>query len=95
MEVKSDQKPKSSAVMKKLIKKPIGRTVQEPVGSDFSSGATLANAGDIQSGSNACPGTSGRPGSIDWPIEGNSFLTDNLDKEELHSGALGMACFWC
>lgn len=58
----------------------------EPVGSDFSSGATLANAGGIQSGSNACPGTSGRPGSIDWPIEGNSFLTDNLDKEELHSG---------
>ncbi|XP_031114666.1 bromodomain-containing protein 9 [Ipomoea triloba] len=85
-EVKSDQKPKSSAVVKKLIKKPIGR-MQEPVGSDFSSGATLANAGGgIQSGSNACPGTSGRPGSIDWPIEGNSFLTDNLDKEELHSG---------
>ncbi|VFQ91785.1 unnamed protein product [Cuscuta campestris] len=84
--VKSDPRPKSSPLVKKHIKKPVGRTVQESAGSDFSSGATLANAGDAQNDSNAFPGTSGRINSTDGPTDGNVLSPDNLDMEELHSG---------
>ncbi|XP_019196699.1 PREDICTED: uncharacterized protein LOC109190623 [Ipomoea nil] len=85
---KSEQKPKSSAAVKKVMKKPIGWMVQKPVGSDFFSGATLATAGDIQNGSNMFRlGDSERPSSIDRLIERNSSgIDNNMDKEESHLG---------
>ncbi|CAH9052550.1 unnamed protein product [Cuscuta epithymum] len=85
-EVKSDQMLKPNPIVKKLVKKHMVQTAQEPIGSDFSSGATLAHAGDVQNGSSACLGNSGRISIIDGPIEGGVSLTDILDKEELHSG---------
>lgn len=76
---------------KKQIKKPMNRTAQEPVGSDFSSGATLATPGDLQSGSNATQaGGFEKLSKVDGPVEGNTSLTENiLDKaEDLSSGIL-------
>ncbi|KAF5728410.1 hypothetical protein HS088_TW21G00557 [Tripterygium wilfordii] len=81
-EMKSEQKTKSNSLGKKQMKKPLGRAVQEPVGSDFSSGATLATPGDFQNGS-AANHASGceRPFVTDGPLEGNYSLVDtNLDK---------------
>ncbi|KAL3636775.1 hypothetical protein CASFOL_019074 [Castilleja foliolosa] len=80
-EIKSEQKPGS--VLKKQIKRSPSRTPQEPVGSDFSSGATLANAGDNQNFANAFqPSGSEKPGN-DGLVEANLFLNDdNLDKAE-------------
>lgn len=69
----------------------MSRTAQEPVGSDFSSGATLATPGDLQSGSNAMQaGGLEKLTKADGPVEGNTPLTDNtLDKaEDLSSGIL-------
>ncbi|XP_007020786.2 PREDICTED: uncharacterized protein LOC18593479 [Theobroma cacao] len=86
---KIEQKTKSNFIAKKQTKKPSYCATQEPVGSDFSSGATLATAGDIQNSSitiqaNACE----RPSHTDAPVEGNYSLADyNLEKtEELSSG---------
>lgn len=81
-EIKSDQKIRQNSVLKKLIKKPIGRTLQDPVGSDFSSGATLATAGDFQNG--PCVAHAGGPeraGSIDRLFEG-SLVDNSTDKAE-------------
>lgn len=81
-EIKSDQKIRQNSVLKKLIKKPIGRTLQDPVGSDFSSGATLATAGDFQNGPSAAhAGISERAGSIDKLFEG-SLVDNSTDKAE-------------
>lgn len=69
----------------------MNRTAQEPVGSDFSSGATLATPGDLQSGSNATQaGGFEKHSKVDGPVEGNTSLTENiLDKaEDLSSGIL-------
>ncbi|CAA3021678.1 Bromodomain containing [Olea europaea subsp. europaea] len=79
-----DISTRSSSILKKQIKRTVSRTVQEPVGSDFSSGATLATGEDVQNVSNALHfGGSERPGSIDGLVEGNSSLNDtNLDKGE-------------
>lgn len=88
-ELKSELKTKPNFLVKKQMKKPLSRTVQEPVGSDFSSGATLATAGDYQSGFVAAQSSGcDRPSNIDGPIEGTSSLVDNtLEKaEELPSG---------
>lgn len=78
-------------MVKKQIKKPFSRTIQEPVGSDFSSGATLATTGDIQNG-NVATQTGGceRPSQTDGHVDGNSSLVDNnLEKvEELSSGII-------
>ncbi|XWS51847.1 hypothetical protein CRYUN_Cryun11dG0017600 [Craigia yunnanensis] len=86
---KVEQKTKSNFLAKKQTKKPFYRTTQESVGSDFSLGASLATAGDIQNSSitiqaNACE----RPSHTDVLVEGNSSLADyNLEKtEELSSG---------
>ncbi|XVF03841.1 hypothetical protein REPUB_Repub05bG0027600 [Reevesia pubescens] len=87
---KIELKTKSNFLAKKQTKKPFYLTTQEPVVSDFSSGATLATAGDIQNSSitiqaNACE----RPSHTDVPVEGNSSLADyNPEKtfEELSSG---------
>ncbi|XVF77410.1 hypothetical protein PTKIN_Ptkin14bG0040700 [Pterospermum kingtungense] len=88
-DIKIEQKTKSNLLSKKQTKKPFYRSTQEPVGSDFSSGATLATAGDIQNSSvaiqaNACE----RPSHTDVLVEGNSSHADyNLEKtEELSSG---------
>ncbi|KAK3025557.1 hypothetical protein RJ639_041035 [Escallonia herrerae] len=83
-ELKSEQKTGSNSLAKKLLKKPLSQTVQEPVGSDFSSGATLATAGDFQNGPIAVEaGGNERPANVNAFIEGNSSMIDNnLDKGE-------------
>ncbi|TXG67558.1 hypothetical protein EZV62_008833 [Acer yangbiense] len=87
-DLKSEQKARSNFLAKKQAKKPFSRTIQEPVGSDFSSGATLATAGDMQNGSVAIhAGGCERPSNNDGLVEGNSSLVDIQDKvEELSSG---------
>jgi hypothetical protein len=90
-ELKSEQKTRSNSLIKKPVKKPFGRTSQEPVGSDFSTGATLATIGDVQNGSNLNQGGScERPSNTDGVVEGNPSLIDtNLEKaEELSSGII-------
>lgn len=90
-ELKSEDVTRSDSLAKKQIKKPMNRTAQEPVGSDFSSGATLATPGDLQSGSNVTQtGGFEKLIKVDGPVEGNTSLTDNiLDKAEgLSSGIL-------
>lgn len=88
-ELKIEEKTTSNSFPKKQIKKPISRTLQEPVGSDFSSGATLAMAGDVANGSNLAQAVvCEKPSSVDKIIEGNVPSIDNiLDRgEELVSG---------
>ncbi|KAL6199388.1 hypothetical protein ACLB2K_029172 [Fragaria x ananassa] len=88
-EVKLVQKTKSNSLVKKPIKKPLSRTLQEPIGSDFSSGATLANAAEVQNSSHPTQGTGyERPSNIDGPVEGIiSFNEASLEKtEEMLSG---------
>lgn len=86
-DLKVEEKTTSNPFPKKQIKKPISRTLQEPVGSDFSSGATLAMAGDVANGSNL-PQAVEKPISVDKIIEGNVPSIDSLmDRgEELVSG---------
>ncbi|KAK3027925.1 hypothetical protein RJ639_039392 [Escallonia herrerae] len=83
-ELKSEQKTGSNSLANKLLRKPISQAVQEPVGSDFSSGATLATAGDFQNGPIAVEaGGNERPANVNAFIEGNSSMIDNnLDKGE-------------
>ncbi|KAJ7963792.1 Bromodomain containing protein [Quillaja saponaria] len=83
-EMKSDHKERSSSLVKKQPKKPMCRTMQEPVGSDFFSGATLATVGDIQSGSYPIQGGGcEKPSNNDGLVESNASLADaNLEKAE-------------
>ncbi|KAH7546736.1 hypothetical protein FEM48_Zijuj01G0233100 [Ziziphus jujuba var. spinosa] len=88
-EQKLAQKLKSNSLVKKPTKKPLCRTLQETVGSDFSSGATLATAADVHNSSNPMQaGGCERPGNTDGPVEGNLSLNDaNVEKaEEMSSG---------
>ncbi|XP_022975698.1 uncharacterized protein LOC111475664 [Cucurbita maxima] len=91
-ELKLEQSTKSNSYIKKQPpKKPFFRTLQEPIGSDFSSGATLAAIGDVQNGSNPIHGVNCEipSNNIDGQVEGSSsfFDTTNQDKaEELFSG---------
>lgn len=88
-ELKTEEKTTSNSFARKQIKKTISRTLHEPVGSDFSSGATLAMAEDVQIGStSAQAGGCERPRGVDRPIDGNTSLIDNIiDKgEELLPG---------
>ncbi|KAL2496322.1 DNA-binding bromodomain-containing protein [Forsythia ovata] len=83
-ELKPEQKTKTGFILKKQTNRSASRTVQEHVGSDFSSGATLATAGDLQNVSSV-PQAGGleRPGIIDGLVEGISSLNDNnIDKGE-------------
>ncbi|KDO62747.1 hypothetical protein CISIN_1g002731mg [Citrus sinensis] len=91
-DLKSEPKTKSSILVKKQTKKHFSRTIQEPVGSDFSSGATLATTGDIQNGSVATQaGGCERPTNTDAIVDGNSSLADNnLEKVEELSSAKGL-----
>jgi len=83
-ELKSEQKTRSNSLVKKPAKKPFGHTSQEPVGSDFSSGATLATIGDVLPTSHPMQGiVCERPGNIDGLVEGNAFVIDaNQEKAE-------------
>ena len=90
-ELKSEQKTRSNSLIKKPVKKPFCRTSQEPVGSDFSTGATLATIGDVQNGTNLNQvGGCERPSNFDGVVEGNPSLIDtNPEKaEELSSGIM-------
>ncbi|KAI4308002.1 hypothetical protein L6164_031121 [Bauhinia variegata] len=83
-ELKSDQKTRFNSMVKKQPRKLLGRTSQEPVGSDFSSGATLATVGDIQPNAHLIQSiTLERPGNNDTLVEGNTSIFDaNQDKAE-------------
>ncbi|XP_038685966.1 uncharacterized protein LOC119985703 isoform X2 [Tripterygium wilfordii] len=88
-EMKAEQRTQSNSLVKKQIKKPFGRTIQEPFGSDFSSGATLATHGDVLncSAANQASGCQ-RPFVTDEPLDANYSLVDNnIDKmEDMTSG---------
>ncbi|XP_050367494.1 uncharacterized protein LOC126785874 [Argentina anserina] len=88
-EVISVQKPKPSSLLKKQIKKPLPRTLLEPIGSDFSSGATLATVAEVLNSSIPTQGTGyEKPSNVDGHVEGNSSLNEaHLEKaEEMLSG---------
>lgn len=90
-DVKLEQKTKYGSVVRKQIKKPMVQMFQETVGSDFSSGATLAAAGDNHYLNNtSLAGVSVKPYGVDGLAEGNSSLIDqNVDKaEESLSGTI-------
>ncbi|CAN6560653.1 unnamed protein product [Malus baccata var. baccata] len=91
-ELKLVQKTKSNSLVKKQTKKPLCRTLQEPIGSDFSSGATLATAVDVQNTSLPTQGSGcERPSNIDGPVEGNSSLNEaNVEKPEDMSSGKGL-----
>lgn len=95
-ELKSVEKSKSNSSAKQQIKMPMRTTPQEPVGSDFSSAATLATARDFQNGSNATrDGGFERLSTIeDGPVVGNTSLADNnLDKAEYSQGRVPLSRF--
>ncbi|XP_051136208.1 uncharacterized protein LOC127254904 [Andrographis paniculata] len=83
-EVKPDQRMTSGSNLKKQIKRSVNRPLQEPLGSDFSSGATLAST-DFQNVANA-PQAVGceKPSTTEGHAEGSSFLNGNniTDKVE-------------
>ncbi|KAK6785606.1 hypothetical protein RDI58_019061 [Solanum bulbocastanum] len=83
-DVKLEQKTKYGSVVRKQIKKPMIQMFQETVGSDFSSGATLAAAGENHYLNNtSLGGVSVKPYGVDGLAEGNSSLIDqNVDKAE-------------
>ncbi|KAK6946929.1 Bromodomain [Dillenia turbinata] len=83
-ELKSEQKMRSSSIFKKPVKKPISHVIQEPVGSDFSSGATLATAGDVQTSSNAFQASTVEKTSVtDGLVDnGSSQVDNNVEKAE-------------
>ncbi|KAK7316772.1 hypothetical protein RJT34_00483 [Clitoria ternatea] len=84
IELKSEQKTRANSLVKKQAKKPLARGSLEPVGSDFSSGATLATIGDVQPTSHPMQGGSyERPGNLDGILEANAFWIDaNQEKAE-------------
>ncbi|XP_028796753.1 uncharacterized protein LOC114752193 [Neltuma alba] len=83
-ELKSDQKARSNSLGKKQTKKPVCHASQEPVGSDFSAGATLANIGDVLPTSHPIAGGScERPCNNDGLADVNGFIIDaNQEKAE-------------
>ncbi|PNX93429.1 bromodomain-containing protein, partial [Trifolium pratense] len=88
-EIKSEQKTKSNSLGKKPAKRPLGYASQEPVGSDFCSGANLATTGEVLPISHPIQGIfCERPGNIDVPVDGSAFFFDvNQEKtEEFISG---------
>lgn len=83
-ELKSEQKTRTNSLGNKLGRRPLGYASQEPVGSDFCSGATLATIGDVLPNSHPMQGiVCERPGNINGLVEGNAFLIDaNQEKAE-------------
>ncbi|KAG5001994.1 hypothetical protein JHK87_023066 [Glycine soja] len=84
IELKSEQKAGSNYLVKKQPKKPLARASQEPVGSDFSSGATLATITDVQPTSHLMQGgRCERSGNLEGILEANAFWIDaNQEKAE-------------
>ncbi|KAH1153878.1 hypothetical protein GYH30_049491 [Glycine max] len=84
IELKSEQKAGSNYLVKKQPKKPLACASQEPVGSDFSSGATLATIADVQPTSHLMQsGRCERTGNIGGILEANAFWIDaNQEKAE-------------
>ncbi|XP_042037341.1 uncharacterized protein LOC121783360 isoform X2 [Salvia splendens] len=79
-ENKPEQKARSGSLSKNEMKRHVIRAGQEPIGSDFSSVATLATPGNTQ---NVFSVGSEKAGGVDGLIDGSSFLNDNnLDKVE-------------
>ncbi|XP_042042002.1 uncharacterized protein LOC121787357 [Salvia splendens] len=79
-ENKPEQKARSGSLLKNQMKRPVIRAGQEPIGSDFSSGATLATPGNTQ---NVVGVGSEKAGGVDGFIDGSSFLNENnFDKVE-------------
>ncbi|KAI3928563.1 hypothetical protein MKW98_024164 [Papaver atlanticum] len=81
-EAKSEQKTKSNSLVKKPEKNSSCTPFQEPVGSDFSSGATLASVVDTCSLSiPAVQAGCEKPSSGDGLVNENSSLTENKPDE--------------
>ncbi|KAK9689246.1 hypothetical protein RND81_09G046100 [Saponaria officinalis] len=84
LEAKSEQKETPCSATKKQIRKPHWRGMQEPIGSDFSSGATLATE-DVHDNCRAdLASNHERSINHDGPIEGVSSLADH-SMEKAHS----------
>ncbi|KAL5177985.1 Bromodomain and PHD finger-containing protein 3 [Glycine soja] len=95
-ELKSEQKAGSNYLVKKQPKKPLARASQEPVGSDFSSGATLATIADVQPTSHLMQGgRCERSGNLDGILEANAFWIDaNQEKSEDVLSGKGLLSKW-
>ncbi|XP_074320250.1 uncharacterized protein LOC141657037 [Silene latifolia] len=77
LEVKSEQKDRSCSVTKRQIKKQLWNGMQEPLGSDFSSGATLATE-DVHNSCGAdLVSNHDRPSIHDGPLEGVPSIVDS------------------
>nr|DAD20468.1 TPA_asm: hypothetical protein HUJ06_021931 [Nelumbo nucifera] len=88
-ELKSEEKPKTGSVLKKPVKKSLCRNTQEPLGSDFSSGATLATTGDACTWSNLVQAE--KSNHVDGVGDVNSCLIDNKpEKTEEHLSGKGV-----
>ncbi|KAH1100151.1 hypothetical protein AAZX31_13G051600 [Glycine max] len=96
IELKSEQKAGSNYLVKKQPKKPLAHASQEPVGSDFSSGATLATIADVQPTSHLMQGgRCERSGNIDGILEANAFWIDaNQEKAEDVLSGKGLLSKW-
>lgn len=93
-EIKNEETIAVNSLPKSQIKRPMSRKLQEPVGSDFSSGATLAMPEDVQVGSSLVQASEcEKPSSIDRRIDGNMSSVENIiDKgEELQQGIVEMS----
>ncbi|KAL4201395.1 hypothetical protein AMTRI_Chr02g258480 [Amborella trichopoda] len=85
IELKAAQEVKDDSSIRKPLKKSLSRSTLEHAGSDFSSGATLATAGDISNLSNILqPPASEQAGNGSCFGDGNSTLADSfrIDKTE-------------
>lgn len=76
-ELKSELRDRPNLLVKKQPKKPLCRSIQEPLGSDFSSGATLATVDAHNTCSIDPVGSLERSSNNDGLVEGISFLADN------------------
>lgn len=88
-ELKAEQRMKPNALVKKQMKKPMSRPLPEPVGSDFSAGATQAVREDLQNVSAVDQAVNCEmPSTTDTVLDSSLFLAENnLDKgEELSTG---------
>lgn len=87
---KSEQKTKSNYLVKKQVKKPVSRSLQEAVGSDLYVGATCATPGDVESGS-ATKKLGVSDGPNDGPADSSALLAENI-LEKAGEAFIGMLC---
>ncbi|KAL5731256.1 hypothetical protein ACHQM5_004004 [Ranunculus cassubicifolius] len=89
VEPKPEETIKTNSVVKKPLKKPSCKPIQEPLGSDFSSGATLATAPNFSTLSDKTQATAyEKPSTVDLHFDGNSSVTESKPEktEEQISG---------